>query len=177
MSGLVTVRKSPRSIHPPPPRPTKREECRNNGIRPCPWYGCRYNLASDEHTDGTVRVDEDRIDAHVDRAIDAGRKPLELEPVRPSCVLDVAGMPMADGKERVMDVEEIAAATGLWHTNVEDALASGLAKLAQDPELASVWRDIVQRDGGHPLAQAQRWADPAEEQIGGRPMGKARNGA
>lgn len=170
MSGLVTIRKSPaRSIFPPERRPTKRSECPKS--RPCPWYGCRYHLASDEHTDGTVRVEQIAIETD-----DAPEREETRSENRPTCALDLAGQRMPDGRPRAMDIEEIAAVTGLWHTNVEDALASGLAKLGASPELADAWAELVSREEfGHPLAQAQRLADPAEELIGGRPMGKARN--
>lgn len=174
MSGLVTIRKSPaRSIFPPPTPPKKRSECRE-GIRPCPWYSCRYHLASDEHTDGTVRVEQIAI------AVDGETPDAEetRSEHRPTCSLDLSSMRTLDGKARVMDIEEIAAATGLWHTNVEEALASGLAKLSASPELADAWAELLGREElGHPLARAQRFADPGEEAIGGRPMGKARNGS
>jgi hypothetical protein len=68
-----------------------------------------------------------------------------------------------------MDVEEIAAVTGLWHTNVEDALRTGLEKMAADPELASIWRDLVNSDRGHALARAQLFAEPDDEAKIGRP--------
>jgi hypothetical protein len=117
-------------------RPQTRAEC-VDGQRPCPFVGCRHHLDSDEH--------------------DAGHEPRltidRLTVSRPSCSLDLAE------SGRILDLEEIGALTGLWHNAVEDALASGLAKMAKDPALAEMFTDIDGRDNRHPLDSAQQWAD------------------
>jgi uncharacterized protein with von Willebrand factor type A (vWA) domain len=106
-------------------------------------------LGNDEH-DGIVRVDVDRLS----------------NAALPTCSLDVAKATVG-GNPQIVDVEQIAALTGLWHTNVEEALASAEEKLRNDPELQEVWEEIVQRQGGHPLALAQQWAD-GDDSKGGR---------
>lgn len=159
MSGLVTLRKIP--LGPPEelqPRPRLRSECKD-GPRPCPWLGCRHHLGNDEH-DGIVRVDVSRLS----------------NAALPTCSLDVAEGKI-EGVPQILDVEQIAGITGLWHTNVEEALASAEEKLRNDPALAEAWMEIVQRQNGHPLAIAQQWAPETDAEAAvGRPMGKERNG-
>lgn len=56
------------------PRPTSREQCQD-GVRPCPWVSCRYNLYLDVRADGILRLN------FPDR---------EPEEMTASCALDLA---------------------------------------------------------------------------------------
>jgi hypothetical protein len=58
-----------------PERPHTRGECRDNGIRPCPWVSCRYNLYLDVKPSGNLKINF------------PGTEPDEMIE---SCALDVA---------------------------------------------------------------------------------------
>lgn len=137
MSGPVSIRKVARSASPPHWRPSTRADC-STFQRPCPYLSCRHHLDSDEHG-GTVRATIDN-----------------LSPNRPSCSLD-----LAEAGSR--DLDQITELLGLWHTGVETALRSGLAKLRKDPSLRDLWEEIASRNGGHSLWEAQLYADSASE--------------
>lgn len=156
LAPLVSIRNFKMTSVAPPDhwRPQTRGDCASVP-RPCPYVGCRHHLDNDEHDAGhDVRITIDRLNEH-----------------RPSCSLDVAERVRVHKRDdgttyaepAVADLEEIKALLGLWHTGVEDALTSGLAKMAADPELREMFRDMIDQDRSHPLEAAQRWADAAPE--------------
>jgi hypothetical protein len=59
-----------------PPRPVLRAQC-EDGVRPCPWVGCRYNMFLEVRPNGNIRFRTGSED------------PTSMDP-RFSCVLDVA---------------------------------------------------------------------------------------
>jgi len=134
-------------------RPKTRADCAYVP-RPCPYVGCRHHLDSDEHDANDPRATIDRLRAPVrDESW-----PFALVARRPSCSLDVVDA------GNILDLDQIKELTGLWHNTVEDALASGLAKMAADPELRDYFADLMDRDEArHPLEAAQRWSDAASD--------------
>lgn len=95
-------------------RPTVRGECEAGGwseARPCPYVGCRHNLALDVDTSGAVR---------------AVVPTLDLEALPDTCALDVAeahphGLTLDEvsqrlglTRERVRQIEDRALAKVLW---------------------------------------------------------------
>lgn len=120
MAGLGAIRSRHLILLEPPDRPRTRGDCRD-GIRPCPYALCRYHLANDD--DGRHRP---RINAGMMAAIEHALEHDDT-PTFPTCALDVA-----EGGEST--VYEIAAAMGIWHSNVDPALESGLAKARESAE-------------------------------------------
>lgn len=131
MSGLVSIRRE-HTLYIVPDRPQTRGDC-VHGPRPCPWLGCRYHLASDEHQ-GMVRVAWERLELAVLGYTKGRHKrngkypPLLLRGYRrfvvrpqPTCALDVA----AKGEHSSNDV---AAMLSLWHTSVEQVTRVALSK-------------------------------------------------
>lgn len=84
-------------------RPVTRGDCKD-GIRPCPWAGCRHNLYLDVH---------DRFGG-----LKLNFPHLEVDELHPSCALDVAdqggaileevGAAMNLTRERVRQLEQMA---------------------------------------------------------------------
>lgn len=142
MAGLASTRGKYTGLFVLPSRPTNRSECKD-GPRPCPFVGCRYHLASDEHgitklqRARTARVFEEGLELAV-LGVRRGKPTAQrkrrrtpsrfLVRYRESCALDVA-----DRGEH--STNEIAELTGLWHTNAESALHSALEKLSHVPGL------------------------------------------
>jgi len=89
-----------------PLRPMKRGHC-ENGVRPCPFVICRYNLYLDIRGDGVLRVNFPN---------------LEPDEMMASCALD-----MAEDGPRTLD--QVAGLMGMSKERARQIEASALAKL------------------------------------------------
>lgn len=102
-------------------RPKVRSECKN-GPRPCPWLGCRYHLGLSVRRDGDVLL----------------RKQWEqflagegVEPVGPSCALDVAetmAVRIAEGGTPLSH-DDLARTMAVRKSALQRAEEKGMAKL------------------------------------------------
>ena len=86
-------------------RPRTRRDC-ENGLRPCPYIGCRYNLYLDVTDAGSLKFNF------------PGLEPEEVPPEK-SCCLDVVEdtNPLPDGRppngEAVLSLEQVGRLLGL----------------------------------------------------------------
>lgn len=74
-------------------RPKTRSECRNNGIRPCPFFACKHNLHLDITFAGSLKHN-----FSFEEAIETGS---------PSCVLDIVESGVDVTLENIADIWEI----------------------------------------------------------------------
>lgn len=115
MAGLSAIRSRHLSLFDNTRKvPATRADC-VNGVRPCPYIACRYHLANDDDGSAGVRLNMPMHLAIMDQLEN------DEPPTFDTCALDVA----STGESTVY---EIAAAMHIWHSNVEPAIASGLAK-------------------------------------------------
>lgn len=91
-----------------PTRPTSRSVC-ENGVRPCPYVSCRYNLYLDVRGDGVLRLNFPQ---------------LEPDEMIASCALD-----MADDGPRTL--EQIASLMGMSKERARQIEAAGLEKIKE----------------------------------------------
>lgn len=77
-----------------PEAPKTRADCMDNGLRPCPWVGCKYNNFLSVTQNGAIIFDQPGLD------------PTEVDPER-SCSLDVAD----EGGIVLEDVGEVFSVT------------------------------------------------------------------
>lgn len=100
----------------PNDRPPKREHC-ENGVRPCPYVSCRYNLYLDVRGDGVLRVNFPN---------------LEPDEMIASCALD-----MAEDGPRTLD--QVASLMGMSKERARQIEASALAKLRVALGVHEIW--------------------------------------
>ena len=92
-------------------RPRTRIDCAGeDGIRPCPWVSCRYNLFLDVTTAGNIKLN------FPDR---------DLEDIEDSCALDVAEAAPDGG----LTLEQVAARMNLTRERVRQIEARALLKI------------------------------------------------
>ncbi len=91
-------------------RPSSRSECRNNGLRPCPFVGCRYNLFLDINPkNGNIKYNFPDL------------MPQDM-PDEESCALDVA-------EREGATLEEVGRVMNLTRERVRQLEVVGLVKL------------------------------------------------
>jgi hypothetical protein len=81
-------------------KPKRRSECQD-GLRPCPWVSCRYNLYLDIRADGVLRINFPDRDPH-EMAFSCA---LDLAEDGPRTLDQVAGL-MGMSRERARQIEE-----------------------------------------------------------------------
>lgn len=111
-----------------PKRPRTRADC-INGPRPCPWVSCRYHLAVDVTSSGSIKVNAPRNQIggvrtiHPDTTAGDGLLDIAASNVRnPSCALDEADA----GAKNLAD---IARAIGVSRERARQINDAALAKL------------------------------------------------
>lgn len=83
------------------PRPQKRSDCKD-GIRPCPYLGCRYHLALDVTDAGSLQQpDADLDDLEETCSLDVAD--------RGGMTLEAVGSLLGVTRERIRQIEEMAA--------------------------------------------------------------------
>lgn len=107
-------------------RPRTRGECRNSGLRPCPFVGCRYHLYLEVVSSGHA--------LRLPRGLDV---PPEAFPPEASCALDLADARLDEG----YTLEEIAQFLGVTRERVRQVQDVALRKMLKRLPLgqAEVW--------------------------------------
>ena len=99
-----------------PTRPRTRAECKD-GIRPCPFVGCRYNLWCEVTENGSLVI--------LNRDVD----PTEVPP-EASCALDIAdrvsGQELETGENQTMPMSEIGRIYGVGGGRIQQIVESAL---------------------------------------------------
>jgi hypothetical protein len=94
-------------------RPRTRGECRD-GLRPCPWVGCKYSLYLDVNPEtGSIKINFPDV---------------EPDDLAESCALDVA-------ERGAITLEEVGLVTNLTRERVRQVETRGLLKLLATPAL------------------------------------------
>lgn len=91
-------------------RPRRRSQCKTNGLRPCPFIGCRYSLVADVNDLGGIVLT---------------RPELAVTEVKESCALDVA-----DRGEHTSD--ELAVLLNLTRQRVDQVLNRALNAMRRE---------------------------------------------
>jgi hypothetical protein len=95
------------------PRPRTRGECRD-GVRPCPWVGCRHHLYLEVNAEtGSIKINFPDV---------------EPEDLAESCCLDVA-------ERGGITLEEVGLITNLTRERVRQVETRGLVTLLASPTL------------------------------------------
>lgn len=102
------------------PLPPTREHC-ENGVRPCPYVSCRYNLYLDVRGDGVLRVNFPHI---------------EPDEMIASCALD-----MAEDGPRTLD--QVAALMGMSKERARQLESSALVKLRKALGVREVYPEFT----------------------------------
>jgi hypothetical protein len=104
-------------------RPRRRSEC-EQGPRPCPWVGCRYNLYLDVNKAGSLVFNF------------PGRAPDEVPPAA-SCALDLAAF------EEGMTLTEVGGLFNLCRERVRQVQVVALAKLGIKRRVRNMAEDLA----------------------------------
>jgi hypothetical protein len=117
-------------------RPRNRNQCRD-GLRPCPWVGCRYHLYLEVLSAGHIAINHDC-------------EPWELEE---TCALDIA-----DRGPHIF--RAVGRLIGVSKQRAEQIIAATATRLRRRYRAAGITSSVAHRQGHHLAVAADCYSDP-----------------